>query len=151
MSYPFNVRVYGLLIDEQKRVLVADELVYGHYITKFPGGGLEFGEGTIDAIKREMLEETDIEIEVLSHFYTTDFFQPSAFNPKAQVISIYYRIKALSKINIPTSEKAFDFPEHKDGSIGFRWLSIKSLSESDVTFPIDKKVVTMLSQKFNIS
>jgi 8-oxo-dGTP diphosphatase len=151
MSYPFNVRVYGILIDEHYRVLVTDELVYGHYITKFPGGGLEFGEGTIDAIKREMMEETALEVEVIDHFYTTDFFQPSAFNAKVQVISIYYLIKALSLINITILEKAFDFTEHKDGAIGFRWLSIESLSENDVTFPIDKKVVTMLSQKFNIS
>ena len=41
MSYPFNVRVYGLLIDDRYRVLIADELVHGHRITKFPGGGLE--------------------------------------------------------------------------------------------------------------
>lgn len=150
MPYPFNVRVYGLLIDAQERVLVSDELVHSHYITKFPGGGLEFGEGTIDAIKREMMEETGISIEVLSHFYTTDFFQPSVFNPKAQVISIYYIIKALSPITMQIADKAFDFAEHKDGAIGFRWLSIKSISEDAVTFPIDKKVVTILLQKFNI-
>jgi 8-oxo-dGTP diphosphatase len=151
MSYPFNVRVYGLLINEQNRVLIADELVYGHYITKFPGGGLEFGEGTIDAIKREMIEETGIKVDVSNHFYTTDFFQPSAFNPKAQVISIYYMIKAISPITLHVSEKAFDFPENKEGAISFRWIPIKSLTEETVTFPIDKKVVTLLLQKFNIS
>lgn len=148
MPYPFNVRVYGLLIDENGCVLVADELVHGHYITKFPGGGLEFGEGTLEAIKREMMEETSITIEVVSHFYTTDFFQPSAFNPQAQVISIYYLIKAVSAINLPVSEKPFDFAEAKEGAISFRWLSISKLSEDDFTFPIDKKVAVMLRQYF---
>ena len=52
----FNIRVYGILINEQDQVLITDELIKGHKITKFPGGGLEFGEGTIDCIKREFIE-----------------------------------------------------------------------------------------------
>jgi hypothetical protein len=40
----FNIRVYGILINEQKQVLVADEFIRGNYYTKFPGGGLEFGK-----------------------------------------------------------------------------------------------------------
>jgi len=146
MSYPFNVRVYGLLIDDNNRVLIADELVHGHRITKFPGGGLEFGEGTLDAIKREMMEETDIPVEVTAHFYTTDFFQPSAFNPKAQVISIYYLIKAIEVFTLKTSDKPFDFEEAKEGAISFRWLTINTLSEETFTFPIDKKVAIMLKE-----
>jgi 8-oxo-dGTP diphosphatase len=144
MSYPFNVRVYGLLIDDSSRVLVADELIHGHYITKFPGGGLEFGEGTLDAIKREMMEETGITVDIIRHFYTTDFFQPSAFNSKTQVISIYYLIKAASPYKLHTSEKEFDFAEIKENAISFRWLPIASLSEKSFTFPIDKRVSVLL-------
>lgn len=149
MSYPFNVRVYGILIDENHNLLVTDELVHGKYITKFPGGGLEFGEGTIDAIKREMMEETGIAVEVTEHFYTTDFFQASAFNPDAQVISIYYVLKALSEINVPIKEKSFDFDEEKEGAISFRQIPIYSISEEQFTFPIDKKVASMLRELFS--
>src|ERR1700677_3483366 len=117
MSYPFNVRVYGILIDVQTNVLVCDELIHGKYITKFPGGGLEFGEGTLDAIKREMMEETNTTVEVTEHFYTTDFFQVSAFNPHAQVISIYYLLKALEPLNVSIKQKPFDFDEIKEGAI----------------------------------
>jgi 8-oxo-dGTP diphosphatase len=144
MSYPFNVRVYGLLMNEQGQVLVSDELIKGKKITKFPGGGLEFGEGTIEAIKREMIEETNTPVEVLSHFYTTDFFQVSAFNPKSQVISIYYIIKPLSPLNTQTSETPFDFKEPVDGAISFRWLTVKTLSINHFTFPIDQKVAGLL-------
>ena len=41
----FNLRVYGILLGENKQVLVSDEFIRGSYYTKFPGGGLEFGEG----------------------------------------------------------------------------------------------------------
>jgi 8-oxo-dGTP diphosphatase len=144
MSYPFTIRVYGLLLNEQGQVLVSDELIHGKNITKFPGGGLEFGEGTIDALKREMMEETNTPIEVIQHFYTTDFFQVSAFNDKAQVISIYYIIKPLSPLNIQISEAPFDFKEAIEGAISFRWLTVKTLSINDFTFPIDQKVAGLL-------
>ena len=61
---------------------------------EFPGGGLEFGEGTIDCLKREFREEFNLEIEVGELFYLTDFFQVSAFSENDQVISIYYLIRA---------------------------------------------------------
>src|SRR5580698_2929045 len=143
MSYPFNVRVYGILIDEHQNVLVTDELIHDKYITKFPGGGLEFGEGTIDTIKREMMEETNTKVEVVEHFYTTDFFQVSAFNPQSQVISIYYVLKALSPLNIPIKQKPFDFDEIKEGAISFRKIPLSEISEEHFTFPIDKKVAAM--------
>ena len=34
----FNIRVYGILVNENKEVLVADEFIRGSYYTKFPGG-----------------------------------------------------------------------------------------------------------------
>jgi 8-oxo-dGTP diphosphatase len=88
MSY-FNVRVYGLLINDQQEILISDEQQEGRTFSKFPGGGLELGEGLIDALKREFLEECAAEIEVLNHFYTTDFFEKSSFND-SQILSIYY-------------------------------------------------------------
>ena len=47
----FNLRVYGILINKQQQVLVSDEYIRGMYITKFPGGGLEFGEGIQRAVE----------------------------------------------------------------------------------------------------
>jgi ADP-ribose pyrophosphatase YjhB (NUDIX family) len=118
------------------------------HITKFPGGGLEFGEGTIDAIKREMMEETNTPVEVTEHFYTTDFFQASAFNPYAQVISIYYVLKALSPLQVPIKQKPFDYNEIKEGAISFRLIPLNTISEEQFTFPIDKKVAGLLKERF---
>ena len=43
----FNIRVYGILINDQDQLLVSDEVIKGIKFTKFPGGGLEWGEGTM--------------------------------------------------------------------------------------------------------
>ncbi len=143
MTYPFNVRVYGILIENNK-VLLSDEYFRDTFITKFPGGGLDFGEGPIDCVKREFREELGLEIKVISHFYTTDFFQASAFNPGNQVISIYYLIKVVGGMNIKSSVKKFDFPEIKNHSQSFRWIDLKDLTAEEMTFPIDRKVASML-------
>src|SRR5688572_3576512 len=107
----FNIRVYGILTDENKRVLVSDEFIRGNYYTKFPGGGLEPGEGTRDCLKREFKEEMDLAVEIGDHIYTTDFYQVSAFNPDHQIISIYYFARALESITVPLRSKLFDFDE----------------------------------------
>jgi len=144
----FNVRVYGLLLDEG-RVLVSDELIKGHKITKFPGGGLEFGEGTVDCVIREFKEELNLRIEVVDHFYTTDFFVASAFNPSSQVISIYYHVRALEPINAKISELEFDFDPLKEEDQAFRWLKVDELHQNNFTFAIDKKVSSLLNKKLH--
>ncbi len=103
----FSIRVYGILINEQKQVLVSDEFIRGMYITKFPGGGLEFGEGTRDCLKREFMEEMQLNVEIGEHIYTTDFYQMSAFNADYQIVSIYYFAKALEPIKVPLKKKTF--------------------------------------------
>ncbi|MCW3086604.1 MAG: hydrolase [Bacteroidetes bacterium] len=143
----FNVRVYGILTNQQGQVLVCDELIKGQGITKFPGGGLEFGEGTIDCLKREFMEETGNVIEVTEHFYTTDFYQVSAYNAAHQIISIYYLVKPVGDFKITTTQKIFDFVNKSDYAQTFRWLDRATISENDFTLPIDKIVGKMLGLK----
>lgn len=142
MSY-FNVRVYGLLINAENQVLLSDEYEYEQYFTKFPGGGLELGEGLITALKREFIEECNAEIEVTGHFYTTDFYEKSSFN-ESQIISIYYLVKAMHPLQLPFKTKVFDFDENSNQS--FRWINLTDLTEADVTFKTDQTVVNLLKK-----
>ncbi len=143
----FNIRVYGILINEENQLLVTDELINGHKITKLPGGGLEFGEGTIDCIKREFIEETKNEIEVIEHFYTTDFFQKSAYNNTHQIMSIYYKVKPSSNFKIISTEKIFDFGDELNYIQTFRWVDIPKINENTFTLPIDKVIANMIISK----
>jgi len=144
--YQFNVRVYGLLINEQQEILISDEQEYGMQFTKFPGGGLEYGEGMTDGLKREFVEECDAEVEVLSHFYTTDFFVKSAFND-SQIISIYYLVKNKSALDLTIKTAPFDFDGEGEPLQAFRWIKLQDLKESDFTFPIDQYVAKLLIDK----
>lgn len=153
----FTIRVYGILINDEKKVLVSDEYIRGKYYTKFPGGGLDLGEGTRDCLKREFKEEMNLDVEIGDHIYTTDFFQMSAFNPDDQIISIYYFAKALEEIKAPLRNKEFDFDEdqlkiYKDKNEieTFRFIDWDKFSAESVTLPIDKVVASMLKQKLKI-
>ncbi len=139
-----TIRVYAIIINDKKEVLLSDEFQLGIKMTKFPGGDLEFGEGTIECLKREAIEEFGQEIEVIEHFYTTDFFQQAMFKNDYQVVSIYYLAKFIDKIKFKISDKAFDFKELKNESQSFRWQAIKKLKINDLTLPIDQKVAEMI-------
>lgn len=148
----FTIRVYGILMDENKRVLVSDEFIRGEYFTKFPGGGMEFGEGTRDCLKREFIEETGLDVIVGNHFYTTDYFQVSAFNPNDQIVSIYYFVHSgeLNKLKVKTKIFEFEFNQISDPkgqSEVFRWVDWNSLNEDTVSLPIDKIVIKLLKQE----
>jgi ADP-ribose pyrophosphatase YjhB (NUDIX family) len=133
MDKRFNIRVYGIWINDNK-ILINEETFKDRTIVKFPGGGLDWGEGIIDCLKREWKEELNLDIEVLEHFYTTDFFQASAFD-NSQVISIYYRVAAPLPaliINKMSNERTF-------------WMDRAHISADTFTLAIDKKVGEMLS------
>ena len=147
----FNIRVYGILLNEQGQVLVSDEYIRGMYVSKFPGGGLEFGEGTRDCLKREFMEEMNLKVKVTEHIYTTDFYQESAFKKGHQIISIYYYAEALEPITAPLRTKPFDFDEQqlatyeKTGETEtFRFVNWEDFSDESVTLPIDKIVAKLL-------
>ncbi len=144
--FKFNVRVYGILINDSTEILVSDELDYNFPHTKFPGGGLELGEGTRECLIREFMEECNLKIEVLDHFYTTDFYQKSAFND-TQIISIYYTVKALEEFAFPVSNIPFDFKDNSNGQQSLRWINLKDFDEDCMTLPIDKVVASLIIEK----
>ena len=136
MDKRFNIRAYGICIQNDK-ILVNEELIRGKKIIKFPGGGLNWGEGVKDCLVREWKEELNIDIQVLGHFYTTDFFQPSAFDD-SQVISIYYRVTAAVPdkiVNNEANERTY-------------WLELEGISADTFTLPIDKIVGGMLQGQY---
>ena len=150
----FNIRVYGILMNEKRQVLVSDEFIRGAYITKFPGGGLEFGEGTRECLVREFIEEMNLKVKVTDHIYTTDFYQQSAFNAAHQIISIYYFAEALEPITAPLRSKPFDFDatqlkmyEDTGETETFRFINWGNFSEETVSLPIDKIVANMIKER----
>jgi len=136
MERRFNVRVYGIWIDNG-RLLVNEEQIKDRAVIKFPGGGLDWGESTLDCLKREWQEELGLDVEIKQHFYTTDFFQASAYD-NSQVISIYYLISG----KVPEN---FTNQMHNERTY---WMELKDVSPDTFTLPIDKKVGRLLQEQY---
>lgn len=134
MCTSFNIRIYGLLI-EQNRLLITKEPFVDELIYKFPGGGLEFGEGLHDCLIREFKEELNLDIEVVQHIFTQDDFIQSAVNPDDQVLMIYYQVKA----------KNFEEFKVKTSDINeVIWKDLDELKVEDLTMPTEQKAVQEL-------
>jgi 8-oxo-dGTP diphosphatase len=141
----FTIRVYGLLINKNKQVLISDEFRDGFPFTKFPGGGLEFGEGISSALMREYREEMELDITVESLFYVNDHLQISAFNNQMQLISFYYFVTTNEIENLTFD--AYEIPLKKNGEKQ-RWYPINNHLEDLLTFPLDKIVASKLNEMF---
>jgi len=137
-----NIRVYAIIINDKNQVLLSDELRFGKAFTKFPGGGLEWGEGTKDCLQRELKEELNLDAEIGPLFYVNDFAQLSAFRKNDQLFSFYYFVDQIDFESIKITNHKFPLTEEGEKN---RWVDLKDLSSDSVTFPIDKIVAEKLS------
>ncbi len=140
----FNLRVYGIVINDNHEVLVSHERRDGYEFNKFPGGGVELGEGILEALNREFNEELNVLIETASFFYVNDHFQVSSFNSNDQIVSFYYRV-SVDTSAIKTELSHVPFGANNLGD--YEWVSWVPISQgllSMMTFPIDKLVAKKL-------
>jgi 8-oxo-dGTP pyrophosphatase MutT (NUDIX family) len=138
---PFNIRVYGLLMNDQNQVLVSDERRNGVCFSKFPGGGVEFSEGLHDALQREFMEELKIEIQIGNLFYVNTHLQISAFNSNQQLLAFYFFVNTLNHSEITTSNNYKPLIEDGENQ---RWVQVNEELKNLVTFPLDKIVADKL-------
>lgn len=131
-----QVRVYGLLLNANNEVLISDERHRDMNFTKFPGGGLELGEGVTQALLREFQEECELKISRFELLHVTEEVVTSMFDG-SQVIGIYYRVFSDDTLCKPIKTKLFDFEQGSDQS--FRWVPANHLSAEDLTFEMDQK------------
>lgn len=140
----FTIRVYAIILNDKKEILLAEEYHFDQFICKFPGGGLELGEGTVACLEREAVEELSQGIKVKEHFYTTDIFQDIPTRPGYQLVSIYYKADLLEEARFPVNKVSFQNTKPENGAVTFRWHPLSELTPELFTFPLDQKVANMI-------
>jgi len=115
-KFRFRPSAYGILIKD-KKILLSRQWD-GH---DFPGGGIEIDENIEEALKREFIEETGIEVDLIKPIHCeTDFFNPDYVDKyKGQYwncVMMYYLVRKiggkLTKDNLCDTEQEYaDMPE----------------------------------------
>lgn len=143
----FNIRVYGIMFNEAAEVLLVHETINDFYFSKFPGGGLELGEGLKEGLIREFREELNIDIHVKEHVYTTDYFQPSAFKKTDQLIAVYYLVE---QTGIPRwdFEESVAIVDGKTETMRFEWVPLQKFRPELLSFPVDKLVCKQILDRY---
>lgn len=131
-----NIRVYAIYLNEKNELMALDEGYAGEKLVKLPGGGLEFGEGTIECLHREFAEELNLKIEVLEHFYTQEDFLVSRFRENEQLLTIYYTVNILNLEDLNILDDSIE---------NVKWISLHE--ENPLPLPIDKIVFQKLKEK----
>jgi ADP-ribose pyrophosphatase YjhB (NUDIX family) len=131
-----NIRVYAIYLNENQELMALDEGYAGEKLVKLPGGGLEFGEGTIECLHREFAEELNLKIEVLEHFYTQEDFLVSRFRENEQLLTIYYTVNILNLDELKILDESIE---------NVKWISLQE--ENPLPLPIDKIVFEKLKEK----
>ncbi|WP_394660513.1 NUDIX domain-containing protein [uncultured Chryseobacterium sp.] len=132
-----NIRVYACAVKNRK-VLALFEEYAGEPLMKFPGGGLEFGEGLTECLHREFDEELNVKIEITEHFYTQEDFVVSRFRENEQLLTIYYLVNIINEEDFLILDPCIERTE---------WVSIDQPG-NPFPLPVDQIVFDKLKEKF---
>lgn len=86
-----RVRVAGILI-ENDRILLIEHLKKNKRYWLVPGGGVDWGESTAEALIREYKEETNLDIDVDKFLFLSETIAP---NKQKHVINLYFQVRVL--------------------------------------------------------
>ncbi len=87
----FSPRIYGVLRRGEKVLLTRSRFIDREFVN-FPGGGVELGEGPIEALRREYVEETGLAIEPVRVLYASETAHVSTHAPM-QIVSLYWLVE----------------------------------------------------------
>ncbi len=98
-KYDFNIRVTGLLIEDNK-ILLVKQKISDKRNWSLPGGKLEQGETIEQGIIREMKEETGLDVEIIRLLYLCDV--SASDNTLLHITFLLKRV--AGDIALPTNE-----------------------------------------------
>lgn len=117
-------RVKVLLVNSKNDVLLG----YSHNNYQFPGGHLEDNETLVQAVNREVLEETGIELKITNiepFACAIGYYKDWPAEGKNRKIEIYYyEVKTDEKPNLENTEYT---ENEKDGNFELRYIPLSDV------------------------
>ena len=127
-DFYFKFRSAGIIIKNNK-VLLVEMDNNGYYC--LPGGYVEIGETTVDAIKREYAEEAKMNVRVLKYLGMVENYFVTKSLRRMHEISCYYLLDIEDNNNLEN----FSLIENDNDHIvrlDFKWIDINEIDNYDI-------------------
>lgn len=121
--YPIPT-VGGLVFDDRGRVLLVRTAKWSNR-WGIPGGKIEWGEESGEALRREMREETALEVTDLRFVCVQDAVRPPEFYREAHFLLLNYTCRARGTQEVRLNGEAQEY----------RWLALEAAEELDLNQP----------------
>lgn len=139
----FNYRVAGIIIHDDKLLIMKDEHSPYYYI---PGGRVAMNELSEEAIIREIREELNAEVKVNRMLWVNEnFFTEKIFNENCHEICFYY---LLDLIDDKLLNKGNEFMCEENGkyNLYFYWIDVDKIKDLNIYPLFIKEIILKLPQ-----
>jgi len=110
MTAPFR-GVFGIVEEDRRLLMVANQRDLGEgpvLCWDVPGGGVESGESLLDALRREMREETGLVVEPLDLAFLIERFGFRGREPEIATHYYFFNVRVTERLDGPTDPKIVD-------------------------------------------
>ncbi len=127
-----RVAAKAVIVKDGKLLILREAATYGDGTQRgryhMPGGRIEVGEHFEDALRREIREETGLEVTIEHPIYVGEW-RPVIKGVPNQIIGVFF-------VCTPTTDQITLSTEHDD----YKWIDPSNRADSDVMDPEDKVI-----------
>ncbi|MTH06309.1 NUDIX domain-containing protein [Turicibacter sanguinis] len=125
----FNYRVAGVLIHENRLLVMTDERSPYYYL---PGGRVSMNEESTMAIKREIKEELDVEVEATQLLWIVEnFFVEQQSQEQFHEIGMYYLLQLTEEDILKRGQESI-MNEGGYKKLSFLWLPLEKIKHLNI-------------------
>ena len=121
------VTVGALIFDEADRVLMVRTHKWSD-LWGIPGGKVKWSETSEEALRRELKEETDLEVTDIRFVLVQDCIHSKEFYRDAHFVLLNYTCRCVGKPNVTLNDEAREF----------RWVSVAAALQMPINQPTKK-------------
>ncbi len=135
-AHPPIVTVGALILDDFGKALLVRTHKWSN-LWGIPGGKIKWGEPAEDALRRELREETNLEVEDIRFILVQDCIHSREFYRDAHFVLLNYTCKVRPPIQVQLNDEAREY----------RWLTLPEIEKLPLNQPTRTLITAVAAQK----